>query len=151
MKKGRHYIKKQMKKSLYFGLIIIGMCFILTKSVIYSFLLLVSMAVAFLVYSYVKSRLKENKLKKSGIHDIDCMDGIQFEHYLSVLFKGLGYSVEVTKSTGDFGADLILKKDHDKIVVQAKRYKNKVGIKAIQEISASRLHYGATQSWVVFY
>ncbi len=76
----------------------------------------------------------EQKIKRSGIHDIDKMDGIQFEHYLKLLFSTQGYKVEVTRAAGDYGADLILRKDNKKIVVQAKRYAKNVGISAIQDL-----------------
>ncbi|MER7786464.1 restriction endonuclease, partial [Streptomyces albidoflavus] len=39
------------------------------------------------------------------------MDGFQFEYYLNELFKSNGYTSQVTKSRGDYGADLILKRD----------------------------------------
>jgi|APAga8741244001_1050109.scaffolds.fasta_scaffold07049_6 restriction system protein len=97
----------------------------------------------------VKNRKKENQLRMSGINEIDHMDGFQFEYYLAALFKALGYKVEVTKATGDFGADLILKNEQEKIVVQAKRYSSKISNKAIQEIYTSMSHYNATSAWVV--
>ncbi len=40
---------------------------------------------------------------------------------------------ELTPETGDYGADLVLSKDGRKIVVQAKRWKNVVGIEAVQQ------------------
>lgn len=55
------------------------------------------------------------------------MTGREFEIYLSVLFRNLGYKVKLTKASGDYGADLILKKSGLSIVVQAKRYKKKWG------------------------
>jgi len=54
---------------------------------------------------------KEERLKRSGIRDIDQMDGIQFERCLRLLFESQGYKVEVTREIGDCGADLVLKKD----------------------------------------
>lgn len=101
------------------------------------------------VLMYMVKERKESKLRKSGIGEIDKMDGVQFEHYLSALFKGMGYKAEVTKASGDYGADLILIKGNEKTVVQAKRYKSNIGIKAVQEISSARLHYQATGAWVV--
>jgi restriction system protein len=77
------------------------------------------------------------------------MDGVKFEYYLKELYISLGYSAKVTKSSGDFGADLVLTKDGRKIVVQAKRYSNNVGVKAVQEIKAAQSHYNAIESWVV--
>lgn len=91
---------------------------------------------------------REERLKRSGIHEIDKMDGIQFEHYLKLLFKSYGYKVEVTRAAGDYGADLILMKDK-KIVVQAKRYSKNVGISAIQEVVGSKAHYQADEAWVI--
>lgn len=110
------------------------------------FILIMSLLISL---NYQKKKSKESILRKSGILEIDQMDGIQFEYYLSALFKGLGYKVKVTKSTGDYGADLILSKDQEQIVVQAKRYAKNVGINAIQQITASKSYYNATKAWVV--
>ncbi|WP_042161141.1 restriction endonuclease [Paenibacillus gorillae] len=89
------------------------------------------------------------RLKKSGIKEIDKMEGRQFEIYLGHLFRMHNYVVEVTQATGDFGADLVIKKGSQKIVVQAKRYGKNVGLKAVQEIRAALDHYGAAEAWVV--
>lgn len=89
------------------------------------------------------------RLKKSGIAEIDKMEGRQFEHYLGHLFRTHGYAVGVTQASGDFGADLILEKAGRKIVIQAKRYSNNVGIKAVQEAHSSIPHYKANEAWVV--
>ncbi|RRJ54017.1 restriction endonuclease [Paenibacillus oralis] len=93
--------------------------------------------------------IKEEKLKRSGIKEIDKMSGGQFEQYLGLLFKGYGYSVSITKLSGDYGADLVLSKGGKRIVVQAKRYSKNVGIKAVQEAQASIAHYKASEAWVV--
>ncbi|MEK3876474.1 restriction endonuclease [Paenibacillus sp. FSL M7-0420] len=77
------------------------------------------------------------------------MEGVQFERYLCQLFRTQGYKAEVTKATGDYGADLIIQKDNKKIFIQAKRYSKSVGIKAVQETQASIAHYGASEAWVV--
>ncbi len=86
---------------------------------------------------------------RSGIRDVDKMGGIEFEKFLLYHFQKLGYTAETTSITGDYGADLILKKDHEKIIVQAKRYKEKVGIKAIQEVVAAVGHYKAIKGYVI--
>lgn len=130
-------------------IVVSGLFFYLTRSWEKVAFIMGFLLVSWLIVSILVQRNREKKLRQSGIEDIDKMDGIQFEHYLSTLFKQQGYKVEVTQATGDYGADLLLKKEDVKIVVQAKRYAKKVGIKAIQEISASKLHYDATDSWVV--
>lgn len=101
------------------------------------------------VIMIIIAQKRAERLKKSGIADIDKMEGIQFEKYLGHLFRAQGYKTEVTKAAGDFGADLIIQKDSKKIVVQAKRYSKNVGIKAIQEAQASIAHYEASEAWVV--
>lgn len=75
---------------------------------------------------------RKERLKRSGIAEIDTMDGFLFEKYLGHLFRSQGYDVIVTKPSGDFGADLVIKKNGQKIVVQAKRYSSNVGIKAVR-------------------
>ncbi|VEF46918.1 type II restriction endonuclease family protein [Bacillus freudenreichii] len=104
----------------------------------------------YVVISIIHNVLYRNKLLKSGIHVIDEMTGRQFEEYLSQLLKSRGYKVRLTKSACDFGADLVLTSSEGKtIVVQAKRYKNNVGIKAVQEVGTSMPHYNADEAWVV--
>ena len=51
--------------------------------------------------------------------------------------------------TGDQGADLLLSKSVQKVVVQAKKYSNKVTNKAIQEVFAAKAYYNAEKAIVV--
>lgn len=102
----------------------------------------------FIIYIFVLIRRKK-RLRSSGIQDIDQMTGKQFEEYLSELFSMMGYSSRVTQQAGDYGADIVLTKDNRRIVVQAKRYKKNVGIKAVQEIYGAINHYKAHEGWVV--
>ncbi|UFJ43060.1 restriction endonuclease [Brevibacillus humidisoli] len=104
----------------------------------------VALAFRFLLDSFARE-----KLRKSGITDIDKMDGHQFEHYLALLFQSQGYKAKVTRAAGDYGADLILEKGNSKIVVQAKRYGKNVGVSAVQQVVGSRAHYGASDAWVI--
>jgi Predicted endonuclease distantly related to archaeal Holliday junction resolvase and Mrr-like restriction enzymes len=91
----------------------------------------------------------KNRLAKSGINEIDQMDGLTFEKYLEALFEKLGYRVERTQYVGDYGADLVTTKEGIKTVIQAKRYKNKVGIKAVQEAVAAKGKYGCSEAMVI--
>ncbi|MGI4787354.1 MAG: restriction endonuclease [Janthinobacterium lividum] len=93
--------------------------------------------------------LRKKRLAASGIADIDTMDGKAFEQYLEVLFSKLGYKVERTRYVGDYGADLITRKDGVKTVIQAKRYTKAVGIKAVQEAVAAKGMYDCTEAMVV--
>lgn len=49
--------------------------------------------------------------KKAIKKQIEKMDGVKFENYLYYLFLSLGYKVELTPTSNDFGADLIIEKD----------------------------------------
>lgn len=122
------YMTNSWKVGLYFAVIAI----------------VLMVAVAF----FIKQKRKE-RLRKSGISEIDSMDGVQFEHYLKLLFESKGYTVKTTATTGDFGADLLLKKDGVRTVVQAKRYSKSVGVKAVQEVIPAMKMYDATEAWVV--
>ncbi|MCK4917680.1 MAG: restriction endonuclease [Candidatus Omnitrophica bacterium] len=77
------------------------------------------------------------------------MSGYEFEAFLKTLFKKMGYSVEQTKLSGDQGADLIVNKLGETLVIQAKRSNSKIGNKAIQEVVASINHYNAQRGMVI--
>lgn len=123
----------------------------INKSVfMYACLLLFLIFGAQVVFKTIQKRKKFTTLLRSGIRDIDQMDGRQFEFFLEVLFQKLGYKASTTSESHDFGADLRFE-GKNKVVIQAKRYgvKNRVGIKAVQEIYAAKAYYGADQAWVI--
>ena len=93
--------------------------------------------------------VRERRLARSGISEIDQMDGITFERRLKHLFVSRGYRVEQTRARGDYGADLVLEKDGVRTVVQAKRWTKNVGVKAIQEAVAAKPMYSCDQAMVV--
>lgn len=92
---------------------------------------------------------KRNKYINSGISTVDNMKGNEFEKFLLAHFEKLGYKGKLTKESNDYGADILLQKDNETIVVQAKRYGSKVGIKAIQELVASLQYYKASKGIVI--
>ena len=83
------------------------------------------------------------------IDNIDEMTGIEFEHFLCKLFNEDGYNATLTKASNDQGADLILEKNGERIVVQAKRYFSAVSNTAIQEVVAAKAFYKCEQCMVV--
>lgn len=102
-----------------------------------------------IVVKFLKKKKIRNLYRKARIHDVDKMDGIEFEYYLEALFSKLNYKTTVTKASHDYGADLILKNENKKIVVQAKRSSAKIGIKAVQEIYAAQRYHNADEAWIV--
>ncbi|HEX2938367.1 MAG TPA: restriction endonuclease [Ruminiclostridium sp.] len=101
-----------------------------------------------LISLIMKDRVKLRKYLNSGINTVDKMTGEEFEDFLICHFKKLGYKGELTSKSHDYGADLILKKDGDKIVLQAKRYSGKVGIAAVQQIASAKSYYKADRAIV---
>jgi len=53
------------------------------------------------------------------------------------------------ESTGDYGVDLIAKKDGLRIAVQCKRLAKAVGVAAVQQVVAGALHHGCNRTVVV--
>ncbi|OIJ29102.1 restriction endonuclease [Staphylococcus sp. LCT-H4] len=101
------------------------------------------------IIKLLKKKKIQNLYRKARVHDVDKMDGIEFEYYLEALFSKLKYKPTVTKASHDYGADLILKNENKKIVVQAKRSNGKIGIKAVQEIYAAQRYHNADEAWLV--
>lgn len=96
-----------------------------------------------------EQRIYEESLIRSKVADIDRMNGYEFEEYLEVLFAQLGYVAEKTPASGDYGTDLLLRKDGMTIAVQAKRYKGMVGSPEIQKSVGGQKYYQANECWVV--
>lgn len=83
------------------------------------------------------------------IDDIDLMDGTEFENLIAKLFKKMGYEVEVTKTSGDQGIDVLASKNGFKYGIQAKCYSSQVGNSAIQEAVAGKAFYSLNKVIVV--
>ena len=131
---------------------------------IFKLILLIILLPFIVVYYSVKVVVKAVKKRKweqngkrgvilllsSTIDDIDIMEGYEFENYLKTLFFYAGFGAETTKKAKDYGADIILTDENgSKIVVQAKRYNKKVGVKSVQEIMGAMSHYKANEGMVV--
>lgn len=112
--------------------VIIGSIFIMTVGIIF---LLV--------------RKRKQRLLDSGINAIDSMSGQMFEELILEHFRQLGYKGHMTPPTADYGADLVLQNEQEKVVAQIKRWKQKVGIEAVQQAAASINHYNADRGIVI--
>lgn len=82
------------------------------------------------------------RLVKDKPLPIDEMEGHDFEYYCADVLKDMGFiDVQVTKGSGDFGADILAEKDGVTYAVQCKCYDKPIGVKAIQEVYAGRDYY----------
>lgn len=107
--------------------------------------------ISYLLKQYIEKQKKHKRRKafiSSNMAAVDSMSGLEFEYYLEALFHKKGYRSMVTKGSHDFGADLIMKSDQKKIVIQAKRSKTRVGVKAVMEIYAAKAYYRADEAYV---
>lgn len=93
---------------------------------------------------------KELEKEKQEVEYSNIQNGYEFEEYVANLYKKLGYTIEeVTKKSGDQGADVIAYKDNMKYVIQVKFYSNPVGNKAVQEVVGAIGMYKADKGIVV--
>lgn len=73
-----------------------------------------------------------------------------FERLLCRLYESMGYVVQLTGKTGDQGGDLVATKNQERILIQAKFYKDwSVGNKAVQEAAAAKNHYDCNKAIVI--
>jgi restriction system protein len=78
------------------------------------------------------------------------LSGVEFENLLMDKFAAMGFKVESTPKTGDFGADLIIENNEGtRIIVQCKRFKSKVNLKAVQEVVGAMGHYAGDMGLVI--
>jgi hypothetical protein len=75
--------------------------------------------------------------------------GQSFEEDTGAKFQLLGWRVEKTPVTGDFGVDLVCRIAGEVLVVQCKDYGSAVGVSAVQEVYLGLKHYRATTAAVV--
>jgi len=105
-------------------------------------------------YSFEIQKLKAyDKIKSTSTIQIDNLNelsGIEFEELIKNQFIKLGFRAETTKKSGDYGADLTIEtKNKTRIVVQCKRFKSKVNLKAIQEVVGAISFYGCDTGIVI--
>ena len=80
--------------------------------------------------------------KRYADDELDEMEGLDFEYYCAELLRNRGFiEVEVTKSSGDYGIDILAEKEGVTYAIQCKRYDGPVGVKAVQEAYAGRDFY----------
>ena len=94
-------------------------------------------------------RLKHTENPKINLNDLNPRE---LEFYLANTINQLiGWQAEVTKAANDQGADVIVTGPQgQRIAIQVKHYKRKVGNKAVQEIVASKALYDCPHARCVY-
>lgn len=96
-------------------------------------------------------RLILGKSAEKQSSSVKNMDGWQYEQYVAGKLQSEGFhSVQVTRGSGDYGADIIAyDKKGRKYCIQCKLYSSAVGVKAVQEVIAAREYYGGNVAMVI--
>lgn len=106
-----------------------------------------------------KRKVKNRSVKKSAtkiearlytLEQLDAMNGSMFEYAVADILRNNGYTnVDVTPTSGDYGADIIAYKEGFKYAIQCKRYSSTVGNHAVQEVYAAKAHYSCDRAMVI--
>lgn len=76
------------------------------------------------------------------VGELDDMDGIAFEELTCDILIANGFELaENTPASGDFGVDILARKDGMTYAIQCKRYLEPVGLEAVQQVYAGRAYY----------
>ena len=77
----------------------------------------------------------------------------EFEGFINNLFSVIGFESKLTRSTKDGGVDVIAFDPRPilggKVVIQAKRYKNVVGVSAVRDLYGTMINEGANKGILV--
>lgn len=115
--------------------------------------LIVGTMIFFILKNFIRTLKKKINylyIKDISINSLDALSGDEFEDYLYYLFSYMGFKVQKTQKTRDFGADLIIEHNNTTICIQAKLYYNhSVGTSAIQEVYSATQYYGTNSALVI--
>lgn len=91
------------------------------------------------------TRIRPNKSNDS----VYIYDGRDYEYYVAQKLANNGYkNVEVTKESGDFGADILATYHGKRYSIQCKYYNKPVGVSAVQQAVAGKIYYHCDKSMV---
>jgi restriction system protein len=87
---------------------------------------------------------------KKEVQKFSYLSGSDFEKLLNRLFEMMGYKVELIGRSGDQGGDLIANKDGERILIQAKCYRDwSTGNVAVQQVVGAIKFYDCGSAMVV--
>ena len=100
--------------------------------------------VLFCAYKIYRMRRRKTVFRKGSltVAELDDMEGVAFEELACEILVANGFELaENTPATGDFGVDILAQKDGMSYAIQCKRYKDSVGLEAVQQVYAGRAYY----------
>lgn len=109
----------------------------------------ISLCVTAIVSTLYKCMAVHSQRKSFVNRDFDNMDGWEFENWSAEWLRKQGfYNVEITKGSGDYGADVLCSKDGVYYAVQCKKYSGKVPYRAIEEVICAKNYYGTDRAMI---
>ena len=88
----------------------------------------------------IKKNIFQNFPSRSDLNDnFSKLSPIEMEELTGVLFEKKGYSVEVTKPSGDYGIDVWATGENEKIGIQVKKWAGDVGFDDVSKTLGSNL------------
>jgi hypothetical protein len=102
------------------------------------------------IYEKIDSQLIDKVKNGTGTSTpIGELSPHDYEKACAQILDGAGWRTQLTKVSGDQGADIIAEKSDKKLVVQCKLYNSTVGTKAVQEVISGQKFYTADYAAVV--
>lgn len=98
---------------------------------------------------HCRTARRDALFRATGLAAVDAMTGVEFERYVAAVLRGVGFDVEITRATGDFGVDLIATRDGVRTAVQCKRQSRVVNGAAIQQVVAGAAVHECEATMVV--
>lgn len=95
--------------------------------------------------AYTRRQEAVQQLRTSDVSDLT---PLAYEDYCALLLRDAGWRAHTTPRQ-DQGVDVVATLRGTKAAIQCKMYSNPVGNRAVQEVVAGRLHYGAQIAVVV--
>jgi len=97
---------------------------------------------------------KEKKLTRESIkkdpQKFASLTGVELEKLIYRLFIAMGYSVEWIGKSGDQGGDLVANKNGERLLIQAKCYRDwSTGNAAVQQVVAAMKYYDCNKAMVI--
>ena len=108
------------------------------------------------IFALLRFYIQENeeKLTRESIHrepqKFGNLNGSEFEKLLYRLFEAMGYKTEWIGKSGDQGGDLIANKNGERILIQAKCYRDwSTGNSAVQQVVGAVKYYDCNKAMVI--
>jgi restriction system protein len=112
---------------------------------------LIDIAIAACLSRAVWVKVREQLQRKDQFlrtSDVSTLSPLAYEDYCAVVLRDAGWRTHTTPLQ-DQGVDVLANMRGVKAVIQCKMYSHPVGNRAVQEVVAGRLHYGADIAVVV--